>query len=157
MIYGVKYCGYDTLKGFRTDDWQTVKQTATKIKELMKEIHMFCFAVFQLTDDTVFTDVFQLSSNNIANAKQIKHIADILTLGKRIDKEEYYKYQYICPTDWGAKTPNDLDYNKQYFALKVDKNRGGNKHRMPVFEINLDYNTWNEVGYLVKKKKRDGE
>ena len=80
-----------------------------------------------------------------------------MTLGKRIDKEEYYKYQYICPTDWGAKTPNDLDYNKQYFALKVDKNRGGNKHRMPVFEINLDYNIWNEVGYLVKKKKRDGE
>ena len=158
MIYGVNYCGYDTLKGFRTDDWQTVKQTATKIKELMKEIHMFCFAVFQLTDDTVFTDVFQLSSNNIANAKQIKHIADILMLGKRIDKEEYYKYQYISPTDWGEATPHDLDYNKQYFALKIDKNRGGNKQKMPLFEIDLDYNTWIEVGYIVKKKKnKDGE
>lgn len=158
MIYGVNYCGYDTLKGFRTDDWQTVKQTATKIKELMKEIHMFCFAVFQLTDDTVFTDVFQLSSNNIANAKQIKHIADILMLGKRIDKEEYYKYQYISPTDWGEVTPHDLDYNKQYFALKIDKNRGGNKQKMPLFEIDLDYNTWIEVGYIVKKKRnKDGE
>ena len=158
MIYGVNYCGYDTLKGFRTDDWQTVKQTATKIKELMKEIHMFCFAVFQLTDDTVFTDVFQLSSNNIANAKQIKHIADILMLGKRIDKEEYYKYQYISPTDWGEATPHDLDYNKQYFALKIDKNRGGNKQKMPLFEIDLDYNTWVEIGHLIKKKKnKDGE
>ena len=157
MIYGVNYCGYDTLKGFRTDDWQTVKQTATKIKELMKEIHMFCFAVFQLTDDTVFTDVFQLSSNNIANAKQIKHIADILILGKRIDREEYYKYQYICPTDWGDLTSIDLDYQKQYFALKIDKNRGGNKHRMPLFELDLDYNTWVEVGYLVKKKKKESD
>lgn len=153
MIYGVNYCGYDTLKGYRIDDWQTVKQTATKIKELMKEIHMFCFAVFQLTDDTVFTDVFQLSSNNIANAKQIKHVVDILMLGKRIDREEYHKYQYISETDWGIKTPHDLENTKQYFAIKVDKNRGGNKARMPLFEINLDLNVWKEVGYLIKKNK----
>lgn len=150
MIYGVNYCGYDTLKGYRTEDWQTVKQTATKIKELMKEIHMFCFAVFQLTDDTVFTDVFQLSSNNIANAKQIKHVADILMLGKRIEKDEYYKYKYLSDDDWGEPLPHELKFDKQYFAIKVDKNRGGNKKKMPLFEIDLDLNTWNEVGYLVK-------
>lgn len=157
MIYGINYCGYDTLKGYRIDDWQTVKQTATKIKELMKELHMFCFAVFQLTDDTVFTDVFNLSSNNIANAKQIKHVVDILMLGKRIDKNEYNKYQYIASTDWGEKTYHDLDYNKQYFAIKVDKNRGGNKNKMPLFEIDLDLNVWNEIGYLVRNGKRGGE
>lgn len=157
MVYGINYCGYDTLKGYRIDDWQTVKQTATKIKELMKELHMFCFAVFQLTDDTVFTDVFHLSSNNIANAKQIKHVADILMLGKRIEKEEYNKYQYISATDWGDATPHDLSYDKTYFAIKVDKNRGGNKNRMPLFEIDLDLNIWKEVGYLAKRKKRDGD
>lgn len=158
MVYGVNYCGYDTLKGYRIDDWQTVKQTATKIKELMKEMHMFCFAVFQLTDDTVFTDVFQLSSNNIANAKQIKHVADILMLGKRIDKEEYHKYQYMAETDWGVATPHDLDFARQYFAIKVDKNRGGNKARMPLFEIDLDLNVWKEVGYLIKRNKaKDGD
>lgn len=153
MIYGVKYCGYDTLKGFRVDDWQTVKQTATKIKELMKDLGMFCFAVFQLTDDSVFTDVFQLSSNNIANAKQIKHVADALMLGKRIDKDEYYKYQYLALDDWGEPHEHDLDKNKVYFAIKVDKNRGGNKDIIPLFEINLDYNTWDEIGYLIKKNK----
>ena len=31
----------------------------------------------------------------IANAKQMKHVADALMLGKRIDKDEYHKYQYI--------------------------------------------------------------
>jgi replicative DNA helicase len=153
MIYGVKYAGYDTLKGFRTDDWQTVKQTATKIKELMKEIDMFCWAVFQLTDDTVYTDIFSLSSNNISNAKQIKHVADMLMLGKKLDKSEYHKYQYISVNDWGEPHSNDLSYDKVYFALKVDKNRGGNKDYIPVFEINLDYNLWNEVGYLIKKEK----
>ena len=153
MVYGVKYCGYDTLKGFRTDEWSSVKQTATKIKELMKDLQMFCWSVFQLTDETVFTDIFQLSSNNIANAKQMKHVADALMLGKRIDKEEYYKYQYISTDDWGQKKTHDLLPDKRYFAIKIDKNRGGNKDYIPIFEINLDYNLWVEVGYLVKKTK----
>lgn len=152
MVYGIKYCGYDTLKGFRTDEWSSVKQTATKIKELMKDLHMFCWSVFQLTDESVFTDVFQLSSNNIANAKQMKHVADALMLGKRIDKEEYHKYQYVSTDDWGASKNHDLDPSKRYFAIKIDKNRGGNKDFIPLFEINLDYNLWVEVGYLIKKK-----
>lgn len=151
MIYDVKYCAYDTLKGYRTDDWSTIKQTATKIKELMGELKMFCWSVFQLTDETVFTDIFSLSSNNIANAKQIKHIADHLMLGKALKREDYHKYQYIANDDWGDPVPNELNLSKEYFALVVDKNRGGNKKFLPVMEINLDYNIWHEVGYLVKK------
>lgn len=151
-LYGIKYCGYDTLKGYRTDDWQAVKQTATKIKELMKEIDMFCFAVFQLTDDTVYTDIFQLSSNNIANAKQIKHVADALMLGKRLSKEEYHKYQYVCTTDWGEPHTEELNINKSYFCIKVDKNRGGSKDIIPIFEFNLDLNVWEEIGYVIKKR-----
>lgn len=154
MVYGIKYCGYDTLKGFRTDEWSSVKQTATRIKELMKELGMFCWSVFQLTDESVFTDIFQLSSNNIANAKQMKHVADALMLGKRIDKEEYHKYQYISSNDWGESKTHDLDINRRYFAIKIDKNRGGNKDFIPLFEINLDYNLWLEVGHLVKKKMK---
>ena len=152
IIYGVKYAGYDTLKGHQSDDWQTVKQTATKLKELMKEIKMFLWAVFQLTDDTIFTDIFQLSSNNIANAKQIKHIADMLIIGKRIPREDYNKYQYISNDQcWGEPITNELDLSKRYFALKVDKNRGGNKEIIPLLEIDLDLNTWYEVGYIIKK------
>lgn len=151
IVYGVKYAGYDTLKGYNTDDWMTIKQSATKLKELMKEIKMFLWAVFQLTDETVFTDIFQLSSNNIANAKQIKHIADFLMLGKRIAKEDYYKYQYVSLEDWGVSKPKDLDLSKNYMGIKIDKNRGGNKDYMPLFEMDLNLNTWIEVGYLIKK------
>lgn len=154
MVNGIKYCAYDTMKGFRTDEWSTIKQSATKIKELMKELKMFCWAVFQLTDETVFTDIFSLSSNNIANAKQMKHVVDMLMLGKALQKEDYHKYQYISTKDdWGEPTPNDLDLSKEYFAIVVDKNRGGNKKFVPLFEINLDYNIWYEVGYLIKKQR----
>jgi len=152
IIYGVKYAGYDTLKGFGSDDWQSVKQTATKLKEIMKELKMFLWAVFQLTDDTVWTDIFELSSNNIANAKQIKHIADMLIIGKRIPKEDYNKYQYISNDScWGEPIAYDLNYSKNYFALKIDKNRGGNKDIIPLLEIDLNLNTWYEIGYLIKK------
>ncbi len=152
IIHGVKYAGYDTLKGYGTDDWQSVKQTATKLKELMKDIKMFLWAVFQLTDDTIFTDIFQLSSNNIANAKQIKHIVDMLILGKRIPKEDYNKYQYIDESScWGEPITQDLDYSKTYLCTKVDKNRGGNKDVLPLMEVDLDLNTWYEIGNLIRK------
>jgi replicative DNA helicase len=150
MIYGIKYGGYDTLKGFGTDDWQTVKQSATKLKELMKEIKMFLYAVFQLTDDAIYTDVFDLSSNNIANCKQIKHITDHLSMGKRLNKEDYHKYKYIPIGCWGESAYENLNPNKTYYGVKVDKNRGGNKNGIMLFDVDLDYNTWGNVGVLVK-------
>ena len=114
---------------------------------------MFGFCVYQLTDETIMTDIFSLSSMNIANAKQIKHITDILTIGKAIDPPLYHKYQYVAfDDDWGEPTEHDLDQNKQYFAIKIDKNRSGAKDKLMLFEINLDYNVWNNVGYLIKRR-----
>ena len=150
MIYGIKYAGYDTLKGYGTDDWQTVKQTATKLKEMMKDIGMFLYSVFQLTDDSSFTDIFDLTSNNIANAKQIKHIADHLSMGKRLNQEDYHKYQYIPNGCWGEASYDNLDSNRTYYGVKVDKNRGGNKSALMLFDVDLDYNTWENVGALIK-------
>lgn len=120
-LYGIKYYMYDTLKGFRTDDWQSVKQTATMLKELMKNEKLFMYAVFQLTDDSTFCDVFDLTSNNIANAKQVKHIADHLVLNMRLNSEDYGKYEYEPfdkEDDWGG--PRSLDPNKVYYGTKID-------------------------------------
>ena len=99
MVQNIKYFGYDTLKGYNTDDWSQIKQFATRLKELTKELRMSGYAVFQLSDDTVFTDIFSLSSNNIANAKQIKHVADILNIGKKLNKDEYHNYHFLQPFD----------------------------------------------------------
>lgn len=155
-LYGVKYVGYDTLKGFRTDDWQSVKQTATMLKELMKNENMFLYGVFQLTDDSIFTDVFDLSSNNIANAKQIKHVADHLVLNMRLNKDDYKRYEYIPFDDgsgqyWGSTRV--LNPNLTYYGTKIDKNRAADKSKLLIFEVNLDYNIWKNVGYLIKKAK----
>ena len=154
MFQNITYYGYDTLKGYNTDDWSTIKQFATKLKELTKELRMSGVAVFQLSDDTVFTDVFNLSSNNIANAKQIKHIADSLTVGKKLEKEEYHKYQVVNENDiWGEPIAEDLDLSKDYVGIKIDKNRSGSKDKIVLFEIDLNFNTWKNVGYLIKRKR----
>ena len=156
MVQNIRYYGYDTLKGYNTDDWSQIKQFATKLKELTKELRMSGYAVFQLSDDTVFTDIFSLSSNNIANAKQIKHVADILNIGKKLNREEYYRYQAVLESDsWGEPITEDLDEKKQYFCIKPDKNRAGSKDKIMLFEIDLNLNIWRNIGYIVKKRKND--
>lgn len=149
----VKYFIYDTLKGYKDEQWSVLKQTTTMLSDLMGELKCCIWADIQLTDDSVYTDIFSFSSNNIANAKQLKHVLDHLILGKRLIKEEYHKYK-VVPNEgvvWGEVIePIDLNLEKIYYALKVDKNRSGSKDKIPVLEVDLDKNTWSEIGYLIK-------
>lgn len=156
MVYNIQYYGFDTLKGYQTDDWSSLKQLATRLKEITSELQLFGMAVFQLTDDTPTTDIFSLSSLNISTSKGIKHVCDIMTLGKKLGKDEYHKYQYVTVASdyyWGEPTVENLNDEKDYLAMKIDKNRAGSKDKIILFEINLDYNTWENVGYLIKRQK----
>ena len=152
MAKGVKYFIYDTLKGYRDENWATLKQTATMLSDLMGELKCCLWADIQLTDDSIYTNIFDFSSNNIANAKQIKHVLDHLILGKRLDKQEYHKYKIVPNSNacWGTKSELDLDLHKTYYALKIDKNRSGDKDKIPVVEVDLNKNIWKELGYLIK-------
>jgi uncharacterized protein YciU (UPF0263 family) len=154
LVYNCGNFAVDTLKAWGAEDWVKVKMTATKIVELGKELNLFGICTFQLTDATVFDSVFDLSSNNIGAAKGIKHPVDLLTLGKRIQPEEYGCYQYLAYSDdWGDEVVFDLNPKKRYFALKIDKNRLGDKDKIMLFDYNLDYNTWDNIGYIIKKKQ----
>jgi hypothetical protein len=44
-----------------------------------------------------------------------------------------------------------LNPNKKYFAMKVEKNRSGNKSYFPLFEFDLDLNVWDCIGALQRK------
>ena len=152
LVYNCNCFAVDTLKAWGAEDWTKVKATATKIVELGKELKLFGMCTFQLTDATVFDSVFDLSSNNIGAAKGIKHPVDLLTLGKRIKPEEYHMYQYTAYDDnWGEEVAHDLDPNKKYFSIRIDKNRLAEKDKILLFDYDLNYNTWDNVGLLVKK------
>ena len=152
LVYNCNCFAVDTLKAWGAEDWVKVKMTATKIVELGKELDLFGICTFQLTDASVFDSVFDLSSNNIGAAKGIKHPVDLLTLGKRIKAEEYSQYQYLSYDDnWGGDVTYDLDPNKKYFAIKIDKNRLSEKDKILLFDYDLNLNTWENVGLLIKK------
>ena len=42
--------------------------------------------------------------------------------------------------------------NTKYYACVVDKNRAGSKPRL-LYRVNLDYNTWEEMGYVRFKQQ----
>jgi replicative DNA helicase len=143
---GVKYVFYDTLKGYKTDNWESVKQTTTKLKDICNELKIGGYATIQLTDDTIMSD--ELTSMNIANAKQLKHVVDHLVLEKMIDPSKYDNY-LIRNESWGDIA---LDRNKTYYLQKIDKNRGGATGMNLITEVDLGKNLWIEKGYLIKKK-----
>lgn len=148
---GVQGIFYDTLKGYKTDQWESVKQTTTHIKNVCNEMSIGAYCTIQMTDETHFVEIFDLTSNNIANAKQLYHVVDHMVLEKRLKKEEYHKYR--IHNEWGIQ---ELDKDKVYYSAKIVKNRGTGKGSVLVYEVDLDRNIWYELGFL-EKAPRDNK
>lgn len=146
---GIDYVFYDTFKSDKDamGDWAAMKKTATILSEIAKKKNLFIGANIQLTDDAALCKPLELTSNNIANSKQIKHVLDALCLFREIPVADYKEYKY-----W--KTINDnptemellpLENNKRYYVCRIDKNRAGSKPDL-LFSLNLDTNIWKEEG-----------
>lgn len=152
LTNGISYYFYDTAKSDTdaTGEWAALKNTVTKLTELCKELDMFGYLSIQLTDDANFVKPDELTSSNIANAKQLKHVLHTLVLFKEVPKSDFHKYGYITNSDWGVGTVHDLDQSKRYYCGVTDKNRFGSRKKL-LFEVNLDYNTWFELGEIVRK------
>lgn len=152
---GIDYVFYDTFKSDKDamGDWAAMKKTATILSELAKKKNLFIGANIQLTDDAALCAPLDLTSNNIANSKQIKHVLDSLCLFREIPIQTYDDYRYWkslrdAPID---KELLQLDVNKKYYVCRVDKNRAGTKPNL-LFSLNLDTNIWTEEGRVDLKK-----
>lgn len=152
----IEYVFYDTFKSDKSamGDWSAMKRTATILSEISKTQKIFIGANIQLTDDAALTEPLALTSNNIANSKQIKHVLDGLCLFREIPIETYDRYLYWnfvddLPDDKTAKEKmtHPLSNDKRYYICKVDKNRAGGKPDL-LFSLNLDTNIWTEEGRI---------
>ena len=153
LTHGAKYFFYDTCKQDveATGDWAALKATVTKLTDIAKQLEMFGNLTIQLTYDTQFSKPDELNSNNIANAKQLKHIVWTMALFKEISPNDFHKYRYVQHDEkWGKDAECELQAGKRYYAANVDKNRFGCKKKV-IFEVDLDLNTWVEVGELRRK------
>ena len=153
IISGIDYVAYDTLKSEKDaiGQWEKLKSTTTMLSELSKEINICLIATFQLTDDAQLIDPLSLTSNQIANAKQIIHLVDTMVAFAEIPRSKYKSYAvYKEDEDWGEPAQYDLDPNKRYYASCTLKNRAGRKMKL-LFSLNLDTNVWFCEGEVTHK------
>lgn len=153
MVEGIKFVAYDTLKTSKDQigEWDSFKKLATTLSELAKELKINMTATFQLTDDTALIDPLDVTTNNIANAKQIIHLCDSAVVLAEPKRENYSKYaiEKFDP-EWGAMASQSFDEKKRYYIGKTLKNRAGNKLSL-AYSLNLDYNTWVCEGICKRK------
>lgn len=145
---GVDYFFYDTLKADidSMSNWDGLKAIATVLSELTKEYNISIWTNIQLVNRP---QPLQATVDNIANSKQLYHVLDTLLLFVPLDKKDYKDYRY-----WDFNAPNKnntylLDKSKKYYICQISKNRIGAKPNL-LFEVNLDKNTWKEVGQVAK-------
>ena len=156
VVYKCDAFAYDTAKASGMDDWKELKKCITNIVELAKQLHLTGICTFQLSDESENVSIFDFNSMQLASSKQVRHVVDCLTMGRRLKRDEYHLCQYIPFQDdalcWGEVVPMNLNESKAYFSIKIDKNRVGKKSDIILFEIDLDINEWNCIGYLIKKR-----
>ena len=113
---------------------------------------MFICSTLQLTESTTLP--INLSVNDLAVSRTVKEVLDTLCLIKQIVREDWDKYQYsleeVDTKFFELKKYTDPD--ERYYACVVDKNRAGAKPKL-LFNLNLAYNRWNELGYLRLKNE----
>ncbi len=153
----VEYVFYDTLK---TDienigNGEELKKTATILSNLAQNFNMFIGSTLQLAETA--TDPVNLNINDLAVSRTVKEVLDTLCLFKQIHKENYKNYEYslneVDDTFYDLKDYDDPD--ERYYSCVVDKNRAGAKPKL-LFNLNLAYNRWDELGYL-RLKSADNE
>lgn len=151
----IEYMFYDTMK---TDTQnigksEEIKKTATIISNLAQNLNIFIGYTMQLTETTTLP--VNLTINDLSESRTVKEVLDTLCLVKQIDNRTLKDYEYsleeVGDKFYPLKEYKDPD--ERYYACVVDKNRAGSKPKV-VFNLNLAYNRWTELGYLRLKEQK---
>ena len=154
---GIEYFFYDTLK---TDiehigNKEELKKTATVLSNIAQKYKVFIGATLQLAENT--TRPLNLNITDIADSRTVKEVLDNLCLIKEINNTTYEEYEVALEEDSIDYKDLEKPYvlNTRYYACVVDKNRAGEKPRL-LYRLNLDYNRWEEQGYVRYKQNTMG-
>ena len=145
----IEYVFYDTLKTDTANigNGEEIKRTATILSNLAQNFNMFICSTLQLTESQTLP--INLDVNDLAVSRTVKEVLDTLCLIKQIPRDELSKYQYSLK-EVDTKFINLKKYDdpdERYYACVVDKNRAGAKPKL-LFNLNLAYNRWIQLGYL---------
>ena len=154
----IEYVFYDTLKT-DTDNIgnpEEIKKTATILSNLAQNFNIFICSSLQLAESQ--TSPINLNVNDLAVSRTVKEVLDTLCLFKQISRDNLDEYEYsLNEVDTKFFNLEKLENpDVRYYACVIDKNRAGAKPKL-VFKLNLAYNSWEELGYLRLKKKKNIE
>ena len=134
---------------------EELKKTATVLSNLAQKFNMFIGSTLQLAESP--TPPLNMNINDISGSRTVKEVLDTLCLIKEVNKSTYDQYEISDEEDAEIYQPLEIPKlsNTKYYACVVDKNRAGAKPKV-LFRLNLDFNRWEEVGY-VRYKQVKGE
>lgn len=142
---GVELVVYDTMKA-QDNQWETLKRTASFLKDIATDLEIPIWATFQCSDSMVDVAPHEITNNHIASAKQIRHLCDSMFIIRNIEGRYKNNYQYVQTGDFGDMEC-DLQPDSTYYYVKCLKNRAGAKLDT-LFKVDLDYNIWEEKGFV---------
>ena len=151
----IEYVFYDTLKTDTANigNGEEIKRTATILSNLAQNFNIFIFSTLQLTESS--TMPINLTVNDLAVSRTVKEVLDTLCLIKQIMRDDLDKYEYsleeVDTKFFDLKKYKDPD--ERYYACVIDKNRAGAKPKL-LFNLNLAYNRWVELGFLKLKDEK---
>ncbi|MBR4110665.1 MAG: hypothetical protein IKK43_03115 [Clostridia bacterium] len=119
---------------------------------MAQRYNLFIGSTMQLQENT--TPPLNLNINDIATSRTVKEVLDNLCLIKEVPRATYGDYE-VSKVEEGEDY-HDIEMpdllNTKYYACVVDKNRAGSKPKL-LFRLNLDFNYWEEMGYVRCKTK----
>lgn len=152
----IEYMFYDTMKTDTQNigNSEEIKKTATIISNLAQNFNIFIGYTMQLTETA--TSPINLTINDLSESRTVKEVLDTLCLIKQINNKTLKDYEYsleeVDDKFYPLKEYKDPD--ERYYACVVDKNRAGSKPKV-VFNLNLAYNRWKELGFLKLKDYKE--
>lgn len=149
---------FDTMKSDdEIDDsmWQQLLIHSRKLFQIASKENIALICTYQLALHTL--NRRYLDASCLSNAKQIKEVFSEMVYAREIWQDEMKDERYdvkpyqLVKDDSGkytnAKKPIDLDADKKYMIIFLDKTRNDEDKKQILYSFNGRFNLWKEVGF----------
>lgn len=155
---GYQVVMFDTMKSDDEIDeamWQQLLIHSRKLFQITSKENISLLCTYQLALHTL--NRRYLDASCLSNAKQIKEVFSEMVYARTIWDDEYTGEKYdIKPYEFkkdesgkykGVRHMIELDRNKKYIVVFLDKTRNDDDKQQVLYEFNGRFNRWKEIGY----------
>lgn len=149
---------FDTMKSDDEIDeamWQQLLIHSRKLFQIASKENIALICTYQLALHTL--NRRYLDASCLSNAKQIKEVFSEMVYAREIWQDEMKDERYdvkpyqLVKDDGGkytnVKKPIDLDTDKKYMIIFLDKTRNDEDKKQILYSFNGRFNLWKEIGF----------